>query len=319
MNYPYANGVIATIDESLFDAKKLAKLENLSKQGFIKALSDMNYGKGGNSIEGLIENEMVSVKELIDSISPDKDLSDLFFLFHDVTIIKAYLKMKYFNISKRDFSQTIGNLSNESLKSAVFENDYNSLPKDYQKLLTIINESIDKLVNDKELNAREFSAAIDKAVFKFIKIKLRFSRQIALTTYFKAYVDFRNLLSFVRSIRLGWSIDKFGEMFIDFGKIPYTVYSSVYSHENTMVVRALEDYYSGRLSKVLIKYFENSDLDILERSFDELMIELMKEFKHDSFSIGPMIYYYLIKEAEAKNIKLLYAGGNVDLGSLIEY
>jgi len=66
-------------------------------------------------------------------------------------------------------------------------------------------------------------------------------------------------------------------------------------------------------------YFENGELDALERFFDNFLLEAMKAYRHDAFGIGPMFYYYLVKEAEAKNIKFIYASKDPDLSDLIEY
>ena len=57
-------------------------------------------------------------------------------------------------------------------------------------------------------------------------------------------------------------------------------------------------------------------------ALDKLMLEEIKRFKYDAFDIGPVIYYYLLKVAEAKNIRMIYAqAGNeqVDMSQLLEY
>ena len=46
---------------------------------------------------------------------------------------------------------------------------------------------------------------------------------------------------------------------------------------------------------------------------------MMKVYRDDAFDIGPMIYYYLLKQAEAKNIRLIYGTTELGLGELIDY
>jgi vacuolar-type H+-ATPase subunit C/Vma6 len=45
----------------------------------------------------------------------------------------------------------------------------------------------------------------------------------------------------------------------------------------------------------------------------------MSEYKNDAFGIGIIMYYYLKKLAEAKNIRYIYANQEVDIDNLLDY
>ena len=45
----------------------------------------------------------------------------------------------------------------------------------------------------------------------------------------------------------------------------------------------------------------------------------MKEERNESFSIGPIIYYYLQKISEAKNIRMIYASTYFNPSDLLDY
>ena len=45
MNYPYANGTIAAIEEKILDKNKLSKLLQKQPQEVIKSLADLGYGE----------------------------------------------------------------------------------------------------------------------------------------------------------------------------------------------------------------------------------------------------------------------------------
>ncbi|HNZ50772.1 MAG TPA: hypothetical protein PKG91_04655, partial [Bacilli bacterium] len=74
-----------------------------------------------------------------------------------------------------------------------------------------------------------------------------------------------------------------------------------------------------KITKALKAYFERPHLNQIEKQLDLLVLELMQEEKNESFTIGPMIYYYLQKVAEAKNIRLLYSSVYFDPNDLLEY
>ena len=71
--------------------------------------------------------------------------------------------------------------------------------------------------------------------------------------------------------------------------------------------------------KALKTYFEKPELNQIERLFDLLVLELMKEERNESFSIGPIIYYYLQKISEAKNIRMIYASTYFNPSDLLDY
>src|SRR5690606_6257767 len=106
----------------------------------------------------------------------------------------------------------------------------------------------------------------------------------ALNTYYKSQIDFSNILSYVRMKKLGWSLLENSFMFNDGGTFDY---KSLIDKDDNEVVRSLQEFYNEKLSKVLKLYFEDTDLNKLEIRLDNLQLQIMKEFEHDSFGIGP--------------------------------
>jgi vacuolar-type H+-ATPase subunit C/Vma6 len=104
-------------------------------------------------------------------------------------------------------------------------------------------------------------------------------------------------------------------MFVPGGQISHKVFSTAFSKDEKELIKLFEPFYNEKISKGLAKF--GSDLNHLERYFDELIIEIMKSFSFDSFDIGPMIYYFLLKQAEAQNLRIIYATSDID--SLLRY
>lgn len=314
MNYPYANGYIKAIENKLLDKGKFAKLCKTDKPDFYDALVDLGYGSYGSTVEELIESELSELRKTIDALTPEKKYTDLFFLSLDCINIKAYYKMKLFSKIDPDFYTKNGNLEKEKLQKAIFENDYTELPKTYQKFLSKLDEDLKGIENPRTLSAK-----IDNAIFKFIHDSLALSYKPALKTYFGLTADLKNILSLIRSRKLGWEYNDFQDMFIVGGEIPLASFENIYTKNDEELLKAFKAYYQEKLYPGLKQYFENEDLNALERYFDNFLLETMKVFRNDAFGIGPIFYYYLVKEAEAKNIKTIYASENPALSDLIEY
>ena len=73
-------------------------------------------------------------------------------------------------------------------------------------------------------------------------------------------------------------------------------------------------YYTGEIA--LVKDGNKDVLCVGENNEDNITINvkrakftnpLMKEYKNEPLNIGPVIYYYLLKQAEAQNIRILYS------------
>lgn len=310
MNYPYAVGSIKVIEANILDRNKLAKLYKLESQEFIKTLVELGYGNtNSKSLEDIIESEILETKATLDSLTPDKRHTDLFYFASDALNIKAMYKKKIFGLNNDIFVKT-GVMEKDLLEKVIFHDDFSGLNKELKILFKRINETILGVTSP-----RLISAKIDQIIFNYI---LEVNRNTTLKTYFQAVVDFNNVITFIRSRNLNWSVDNFLEMYLLGGLIPQELFIKAYS-VNKDVDYLFKDFYQEKISKGLKIYFDNENLDNLERYFDKLILMIMKEYRHDSFDIGPIIYYFLTKQAEAKNIRMLYANIDIDISDLLEY
>ena len=61
------------------------------------------------------------------------------------------------------------------------------------------------------------------------------------------------------------------------------------------------------LRKMFDQYAQNADIGQLEQAMDRLTFSVIKESRNDSFGIGPIVYYLLRRENEAKALRVLFA------------
>lgn len=295
MNYPYASGTVKALESKVLDKNKLLVLNKYDKSEFVKVLLAMNYGKEGNTLEELILSESLKTRELIDSITPNKKDTDLFYLVNDALNLKLIFKMKIFNINNYDLHDQLGTLNYDILFNAINNNDYSSLSKSWKQLILEINNKIDNISNPKLV-----SALIDNSVYSYA---LNNANNSILKKYITLKIDTTNIISLFRARNLNWNYEEFEVMLLDNGKIKIDLFKELFSLNNDALYKRLEPYYEEKITHTLKQINNLSDI---EWAFQKLIIEEMSKYKDDPFTIGPMIYYYLLKNAEALNIRLLY-------------
>ncbi len=306
MNYPYANGIISVIENKVLDRNKLYVLSKYEKKEFIKVLLAMNYGGSGETLEDLIASENNRVKDLLKEISPKKEDTNLFYLVNDAQNIKILYKIKVYNLDKYDLLSENGTMDLEILSQAIIDNNFTNAPKRLKELVTKINSHLTDDINPKNL-----SSLIDNSIYSYA---IKATNNHTLKKYLTYRIDFNNVISMLRSKNLNWNKSEYFKMFLDNGSISKNVLENVYEASKEELIKCLEVFYDGKISKVLKKI---TSLDECQLEFERLMLELMKEYKNEPLNIGPVIYYYLLKQAEAQNIRILYSLDKVDIKDLL--
>ena len=318
-HYPYVNAILRSIENKIFDKSKWQKLAKTDKPLFFKTLAELGYGKSDSAsyVEELIDQELLSVKAMIDELTPQKHHTDLFFFQSDAINIRYFFKQKFFGITHFDVYVPLGTISKETLKKAILAGEYSGLEKPLRKLIPTIEKNVQGITNP-----RVFSTVIDQTIFDYIFDQFNLLTSPALKTYFQTYIDSANLLTFLRSRELKWDQNTCKEMLLTHGGIELSRFLESYSLPLEKLSKLWETEYNGQISRIIKAYNEHQNLDMTHNALDKLMLEEIRRFKYDAFDIGPVIYYYLLKVAEAKNIRMIYAqAGNeqVDMSQMLEY
>lgn len=309
MNYPYAVGSIKVIEANILDKNKLSKLINIDKDDFIKALNDIGYGNNeAKTLEEVFAYQNNKVKSLLEEITPDKFHTDLFFFEYDCLTIKALFKKKIFGVNI-DLSAKTTLINYVDLERMIIEEDYTSVNKNVAKFIKSINEELTNASS-----SRVVSAKIDNLFYSYV---LKSNSNATLKQYFKLRIDLANLSTLIRSANLNWDLSRFSEMFIEGGLISKDVFVNNYNLQNKEY--GFRSFYNEKLSKIIKSYEDLKNINVFERQLDNFLLEFMSEFRNDSFDIGPIIYFFLKKDAEAKNIRYIYSFSDIQVSDLLDY
>jgi len=303
MDYPYANGVIKAIESRLLDRSKWSKLAKADKSGFAKALADIGYGRmtANDSLEAAVDREMADFHAMLDEITPDRKLTDLFFLMEDALNLKLLFKRKKFHAPTFTDAQVDGSIRFPGLEKAIRDDDFSELDLRTAALLKRIDAKTE------DVDAGRLSALIDQELFAFAFKSLgRFANE-TMKTYFQAKADFANLIAIFRMRKLGWKPDMFHAIYIPGGKYPLAVLDGVFTATTAEAARLLGSEYSDKVSRIVHDQTEKRSLAVMETALADLLLDLMDAYKNDAFSIGPIVYYHLEKTREADTVRSLYA------------
>lgn len=305
MNYPYASGNISALESKILDANKLFVLNKYDKSEFVKVLLSMNYGDNGSTIEELISNEMNKVKKLLDELTPSVRDTDLFYLVNDAQNIKILYKIKKFNLDKFDLLLNNGSIDIDLLKRAIIDNDYTGLNNIKKGLFIILEKKLEEVTNPKIL-----SFIIDREIYLYA---LKEANSKILETYIKCKIDLTNIISMIRSRNLNWSKEYFFETFIDSKTMDKDLFDRLYNESYEVICKEFEPFYEEKVSRIMRNNLTKGNFNKIDIDFERLSLEIVKPLSDDMFTVGPMFYYYLLKKAEAQNIRTLYSGKNKDI------
>ena len=151
------------------------------------------------------------------------------------------------------------------------------------------------------------STVIDQTIFDYFLINLNLLTSCLKKPIFKTYIEIRPTYFNSSLPRIKWDRNTCKEMLLTHGGIELSRFLESYSLPLEKLSKLWETEYNGQISRIIKAYNEHQNLDMTHNALDKLMLEEIRRFKYDAFDIGPVIYYYLLKLSEAKNIRMIYA------------
>ena len=301
VSYPFAVGRIRVLETRLLDSGKWARLREASREDAARLLAESGYGGGKPGAkaepEQLIRAETEETHRVIAELSPEPAWTDLFLLPTDAHNIKAIYKGK---VLGQDVSRLLvdgGTISPELLRICIENGEYSMLPPAFGAVLE--KEYPDLL---------RFSAAVDRAVFEHIRQVLKKKKNPLLSRYFEAQVDFTNVVSTLRAVRLHWDGEKLETVLLPGGTIPAETFPAALTVPAEGLSAALaKGENASAIGRVLGDYLQSGDITQAEQRFTEERIALLKNGDDSAFSIGPIVCYLMQRETEARQLRVLFA------------
>lgn len=304
-SYPYSSIIIKAKEPKILGNDKISKL--LASETAVQAAGLlMEWGYGGLEIgspyeyERLISREMKETYEFVQRISPDPDVTGLFFLRFDYHNLKVFLKSEESGVGANEYNLVnAGTFDLPVLLNAVREKNYGSLTVHMKRALAELDKTF-SMTQDISL----IGVTLDSAYAQEVDDRIR-NKDGFIKKYFQRFFDLENVLMMLRAREAKLSKDLFLRALLPGGAIRKSSLENAYDLPNEDLKAAIaKGQYAEGIAAGLDDYFASGAFYLLEKYRDDTLLKTAGEEKNDLFSIAPVVYYLIQKEREAKAVRM---------------
>ena len=287
--------------EKMIDAKTI--------DDALRILYECEYGNGKDQVaakdfEQLLTDEHKKTYNFIMSIAPELNNFKIFLFTYDYHNLKVIMKSEYLGINADELLVNTGTIDIKVLKYAVTERDFSVLTENMSKAVKEIIDSFPKNKDPQVIDIVLDKYCYDDMLKSAEEVNCKF-----IVDYLRLLIDTINLKTYVRLRKMNKSWDFLSKVFIDGGTINQRLFISSYDEPFDKFADALfsygfkDDFLEG--TNVLN---ETGMFTVLEKLFDNKLIEHIKTAKYISFGIEPLVGYLIAKENEIKTARIIMAG-----------
>lgn len=313
----FAVARIRVLEKGLVRKDRLARLADLSAEEIVRQLAESGYGNipdaSPDDIERMIASELDRTMELLDELTPDPAVTDLFRLRADVHNLKILLKLRLQQNREEPALMHGGVYDTAALNRMVQEKDYRDLPDGIAAALVQLEKQMES-----EIDPQKISVALDQAYYAYACGSPACRKYPLIGEYFIGRVDFDNVLSFLRLKAMDAPEARLRALLLPGGSIPAEKFIQAYSMGPESYAKLLPHGPAEEsLKKALAEFAEKGRPAALERTRDNWLISLFRPVKDESDSIYPILGYLAAREQEARCIRLLVTARRNGLGAEI--
>ncbi len=305
IEYVYAVARIRCNENNLFNTDKLDQLVTAADYSeAFKRLGDMGYDtRKTDDLSAVLKNEQQKAWDLLCEIAPDKSELEFLTVRNSFKNLKAALKSVVSGVKADEFFIEPANVSDETIIKAVTEKDFSSLP-DYMR--GVAKECYDILtqLNDGQLS----DSVIDK---KALETYLEFSNKtkndklIRLADFTVAVSDMKIAY---RAAKTGKDADYLDRSLAECKAIDISVLKKAALEGSDKVIECLEKIGYKDAAELLSK-----SSVAFEKWCDDFVLSSVINAKYEAFGFLPLVGYYLAKENEIKNVRIIMAAKENDI------
>lgn len=309
----YAQGVVMArvYEKRLLDKGKLEKMIDAkdANEAF-KILLDSEYIKSSDGIENvkdyelLLKHETARVFKLGGEMLQDKRILEILSLKYDYHNLKAIVKGKVSGRSLDDLFIYSSENNPDKIKTQFENGHFTDTKSEFIKALRDA-EAVYEDSNDPQM----VDIVIDKAYYAHLK-EIADSLGIELfSDYVSSSIDFFNISSMLRAVRMGKPQNFLNNILIDGGGISVNRLISLSREDFDRIANALKSEKVGRaLLECIEEYKESGSLGVVDNMKDIFLGRLNSDSRFVSFGPEPIFAYLVAKEKEISMVRLILVG-----------
>jgi V/A-type H+-transporting ATPase subunit C len=307
--YAYASGRIKALEITLLGKQRLDRIAEASDLNeVLRQLSDTVYAPHIDEIEEdgyqvFLRNEERRLLDLVDSLSLDREVSDILRLGHDFHNLKVALREHVSGRDLGDLYMGLGTFDAEEVKGPVKNEALDRLP---DMLRLPAKDALDAFGASRDPG--EADIIIDKAMFAhFLTVAGGYGGPF-MKSLVRTWIDLANIRTFMRARYLGLEARELPGLLIEDGLVRLSDFSDIYQFTLDEILGRFEFSPYRRVVEVGGAAAEKSGSFVpLEREIDNAVISLLRITRYFTFGLEVVVAYALIKRIEIKVLRLALA------------
>ena len=304
--YTYAVARINALSNRFLDRTFASRMLAAEPDEIIRMLGETTYSEsfagvdGPGQLETGLLRELRKTHDLLGTICPDKELIRLFRIRYDFHNLKAMLKSRITGIPHTRSIMDLGTFGIGELSTAVREEAYRFVPS---HLRDAALDAMEEYEREGALYA--ISSVCDISMWRHLMQEAVKHRNKIVIELFCEQINLVNIKTFVRMKEFKGEPELFTRYFIPGGSYSADFFLRQMGEQLTFFLNHLR---TTRYEHQIVSYGfrmwpDDKSFWRLEAACDNFVLEHFSKLRLRHFSIAPLIYHLLRKEAEAKLIR----------------
>lgn len=309
----YAQGVVTAMvyGKKLLDKSKLDKMiDAKDADEAFKILMDSEYTKSTEGVESvndyelLLKNETSRVFGLGSQMLHDKRILEILSLKYDYHNLKTMVKAKVSGKNLEDLFIYSSENNPEKIRLQFESGHFTDTKSEFIKALRAAEEKYNETSDPQMIDI-----VIDKAYYKHLKDIANSLNVELFSDYVSASIDFFNVSSMLRAMRMGKTQNFLENVLVEGGGISVTKLIDLSREDFDRLAAALK---SEKIGPALIdsveKYKESGSFSVVDNEKDVYLRRLNSDSRFISFGPEPIFAYLVAKEKEISVVRLILVG-----------
>lgn len=305
--YIFANAYIGCFARDLMNRQELIRLANCSDFDAAEALlQEHGYGESpevkAGDIESFIRREQNRLFDMIYNTLPDRKELAMYLLPYDYHNIKVCLKSELLGLTP-DISILVstGDIEYAKMQAMIRDRNYTFMPT---AMADAVKEAVD--VYGRSHDPQVIDIIMDKSCYREMKRLAEESGEEFLKGIVRLQIDLLNIKAFARLREMGKAWSFFQSVYLEGGNIQEQFYIQSWEESYSQVADKLIPF---GLKDVMAEggqeINETGSFALLEKKLEDALMEYNKKAKYQSFGIVPIAGYWMAKEVEIDNLRII--------------
>ena len=309
-NYAFSCSLIRANERTLLTMQDLERvLDAKDMQQAMHILTEFGYADSKESedprgFETVLAKEMNRVSELAASLTAEKAEIELFRLPQDYHNLKVLLKAEALGTDPAPLMTDGGNIPPAKLLDMIRERNFIMLDPEMQHGFADASE-----LYAKSGDPQEIDLVLDRACYAQMQRMAADCEDPFLADYCALAVDLLNCRTFVRLREVGKPWSFFRKVFLPGGTLSEQLFTGNYEEPYPQFADRVAPFGFGELfSRGAVAAANTGQFTLLEKLCDDRRMRFLKDAHYVTFGPEPIAAFYLAKENENKNLRMILTG-----------